>query len=118
MLLWWLSALDGWAILDGHDRAVAALAEDMEPESVVLTRGEDDETRDVVRTATTVHYEKRLAALPPDAGSFREALARSHGGAMIAVEYSEAPTPAWPIPGGAAEWDALMLEFRHEHDRS
>ncbi len=27
VLLWWVPFLDGWLILDGHDRAVAALAE-------------------------------------------------------------------------------------------
>ncbi|KUN25961.1 hypothetical protein AQJ11_18565 [Streptomyces corchorusii] len=43
MLLWWVTALDGWLLLDGHDRAVAALAEGRTPPCVVLTRLPDEE---------------------------------------------------------------------------
>lgn len=117
VLLWWVSAFDGWVILDGHDRAVAALAEDQEPESLVLMRGADDGTRASVLEATTAYYEERLAALAPEEEPARQALARSFGAAALAVQYDEEVTRAGPIPGGPAEWDALMLQFRHEHDR-
>lgn len=43
VLLWWVTALDGWLLLDGHDRAVAALAEGRTPPCVVLTRVPDEE---------------------------------------------------------------------------
>ncbi|MFE7806197.1 hypothetical protein ACFU51_16305 [Streptomyces sp. NPDC057430] len=33
------------------------------------------------------------------------------------IPYGRARTRTWPIPGGPAERDAWMLEFRHEHDR-
>ncbi|MEU5592384.1 hypothetical protein [Streptomyces sp. NPDC020298] len=35
VLLWWVTALAGWLLLDGHDRAVAALAEGADPGCVV-----------------------------------------------------------------------------------
>ncbi|MEU8528223.1 hypothetical protein AB0C77_21910 [Streptomyces sp. NPDC048629] len=117
VLLWWVSAFDGWVVLDGHDRAVAALAEDQEPASLVLMRGADDATRASVLAATTAYYEERMAALAPEEESARRMLARSFGAAALAVPYDEEATRAWPIPGGPAEWDTLMLQFRHEHDR-
>lgn len=38
VLLWWVSFLDGWVILDGHGRATAALAEGEEPVCVELVQ--------------------------------------------------------------------------------
>ncbi|WP_418956741.1 hypothetical protein [Streptomyces tritici] len=120
VLLWWVSAFDGWVILDGHDRAVAALAEDREPESVVLTRGEDEEEQREVLDRVVAWHERLLAGLGDDPAKEPqrrwavEALARTAAG----LPYDRKRTAAWPVPGGAAEWDALMLEFRHEHDRS
>ncbi|MBT2445075.1 hypothetical protein J7E93_34295 [Streptomyces sp. ISL-36] len=120
VLLWWVTAFDGWLLLDGHDRAVAALAEGQRPGTVVLARGEDEDRIAELLGPLPGEYE-RLAARRfrgPDPERQRAALA--HGLSLFAagVPYDEARTRAWPIPGGAAEWEARMLEFRHEHDRT
>ncbi|HEY9375126.1 hypothetical protein [Streptomyces sp.] len=119
VLLWWVSAFDGWAILDGHDRAVAALAEDQEPESLVLTRGADEETRRDVLDQVVARHEQLMASFGDDPAKepHRRWAVQALAQAATALPYDEKATAAWPIPGGPAEWDALMLEFRHEHDR-
>ncbi|MFE5301441.1 hypothetical protein [Streptomyces sp. NPDC056632] len=116
VLLWWLSAFDGWVLLDGHDRAVAALAEGREPEAVVLARGVGEETVGVVQGGTVEGFERRLDALPPEREPEREVLALRYARALACAPYGEARTLAPPIPGGPAEWDAWVVEFRHEHD--
>ncbi|ALO93468.1 hypothetical protein SHL15_2312 [Streptomyces hygroscopicus subsp. limoneus] len=74
VLLWWVTALDGWLLLDGHDRAVAALAEGRTPPCVVLTRVPDEE--DWRREAREVTEEARTRSWPlPGGVSAWEALA-------------------------------------------
>jgi len=36
-LLWWISGLDCYVLMDGHDRLVAAVAEQVEPPMLALT---------------------------------------------------------------------------------
>jgi hypothetical protein len=60
VLLWAQSGLDGYVVLDGHDRLVAALADGTSPRTLVLARA-GESTRSV----------------------------------------------AWPLPGGADEWDRI-----------
>ncbi|MEU6877330.1 hypothetical protein [Streptomyces sp. NPDC046712] len=119
VLLWWVTAFDGWLLLDGHDRAVAALAEGRDPRTIVLARGEDEDR--IAELLGPVPGEcERLSARRfrgPDPERQRAAFAHGLSSFAAHVPYDEARTRAWPIPGGAAEWDAWMLEFRHEHDR-
>jgi hypothetical protein len=101
VLLWWVSFLDGWLILDGHDRAVAALAEGREPACVVLARLPDDAEWRRTADEVTEAYEERLARLSahpggPDAERRRAALARAYADTLAGLPYDEAPTPAWP----------------------
>lgn len=77
ILLWWVSGLDGYPVLDGHNRLVAALAEQVDPPVLVL-----DRTRATVDRATW--------------------LASLHG-TPTAAEAGR--TRAWQLP--AAEWDAV-----------
>lgn len=69
MLLWELSAFDGWLILDGHDRAVAALAEGYEPASVILARGNSLNKQTAIIQAMTADRRREDAAtegqIPP-----------------------------------------------------
>ncbi|MFB6553712.1 hypothetical protein [Streptomyces sp. NPDC056405] len=103
VLLWWVSFLDGWLILDGHDRAVAALAEGREPACVVLARLVDDaEWRGTADEVTEAH-EKSTARLParpadpgPDTERRRAALARAYAETLATLPFDEAPTPTWP----------------------
>ncbi|MFI2409757.1 hypothetical protein [Streptomyces sp. NPDC018947] len=106
VLLWWVSFLDGWLLLDGHDRAVAALAEGREPGCVVLTRLPDEaEWRRTADAVAEGHRERmaRLSARPagPDAERQRAALERGYADALAGLPHDEAPTPVWPWPGDA-----------------
>ncbi|MFH0520314.1 hypothetical protein ACHBTE_24455 [Streptomyces sp. M41] len=60
VLLWWVTFLDGWLILDGHDRAVAALAEGAVPECVELARVGDEEHWRREADALTGAHEQRM----------------------------------------------------------
>ncbi|MFF3320262.1 hypothetical protein ACFYV5_32850 [Streptomyces sp. NPDC003035] len=119
VLLWWVTAFDGWLLLDGHDRAVAALAEGRTPRTVVLHRAEDEDRVTELCGSVSETYERLLVrdVAGPDPERRRAASVRGLSDVAAGVPYDEARTRAWPIPGGAAEWDAWMLEFRHEHDR-
>jgi hypothetical protein len=100
LLLWWVSGLDGFLLLDGHARLVAAHAERVEP--AVLTVAAVDERHS---------YE-------PARKAFVEKIARGVPGAERALESlenraateqpPESRTRAWPLLGGAAEWDRLV----------
>jgi len=119
VLLWWVSFLDGWLILDGHDRAVAALAEGANPACVVLARAmEDEEWRRLADGMTAGHEQRmaRLAALPDTSGLARQrtALEQGFADAIGEVSYEHASTRTWPLPGGPAAWDALAGEVMFE----
>ncbi|WP_234337114.1 hypothetical protein [Streptomyces xylophagus] len=112
VLLWWVTFLDGWLILDGHDRAVAALAEGTQPVCVELRRVPDE--TDWRRTAdeiTEAHEQRleRLAARPahPGLAYQRATLDRAFGDTLSSLPYDDAPIPTWPLSGGAQAWDEL-----------
>ncbi|WP_189947875.1 hypothetical protein [Streptomyces alanosinicus] len=120
VLLWWVSFLDGWLLLDGHDRAVAALAEGRRPDSVVLEQlpaaGEQWRGAEKIEEAHAYHM-ARLAALPPGPGVERQRahLERAYGEALAELPYAVVPTVTRPLPGGAPAWHALaaaaMFQF-------
>ena len=119
VLLWWVSFLDGWLILDGHDRAVAAGAEGMNPPCVVLARALPDEKWRRLADGMTAGHEQhmaRLAALPDGPGLARQraALERGFGDAVAEVSHDHDFTPLWPLPGGPAAWDALAAQVMFE----
>ncbi|MEV7192527.1 hypothetical protein AB0N81_12105 [Streptomyces sp. NPDC093510] len=98
VLLWWVSFLDGWLLLDGHDRAAAALAEGVQPDCVELARVPDD--ADWRRTAdqiTEAHEERmaRLAARPagPHTARQRQALERGYADVLSTLPYDAGATP-------------------------
>ncbi|MFI1762971.1 hypothetical protein ACH41H_13090 [Streptomyces sp. NPDC020800] len=120
VLLWWVPALDGWLILDGHDRAVAALAEGRTPQCVVLTRLRDEDLwrRDAEAVAESHrHTMGRLAARPatPATERQRAAMERNHGDVMADLPYEPSGLCTLPLPGGAPAWQALaaaaMFQF-------
>ncbi|WP_075825683.1 hypothetical protein [Streptomyces acidiscabies] len=101
VLLWWVTAFDGWLLLDGHDRAVAALEEGGTPPCVVLARVPDEEDwrRDAAEM-TESHSEGNQGDL-----TFRPRPDTHLAHALAALPYQAAPTRSWPLPGGAAAWD-------------
>ncbi|MER6622369.1 hypothetical protein [Streptomyces sp. NPDC000931] len=105
VLLWWVTFLDGWLILDGHDRAVAALAEGGEPPCLELVRLTDNEQWR--RTADELTEAYRRRAERPAAPHQRAALERGYADTMASLPYDGAPTLTWPLAGGTVTWDDL-----------
>lgn len=112
VLVWWVDHLDGWLILDGHDRAVAALAEDRVPECVELIQVVDEEQwrRDVAEV--TEGHGQRMAGLArrpagPGTDRQRRTLERMYGSTLATLPYTADATRSLPLPGGPAAWDAL-----------
>ncbi|MFH8610529.1 hypothetical protein ACH4D5_23900 [Streptomyces sp. NPDC018029] len=103
VLLWWVSFLDGWLLLDGHDRAVAALAEGTEPACVELARVPDDaDWRATADQITQAHEEHmaRLAALPADPRTARQrrAMERGYADVLSTLPYDADATPVFEYP--------------------
>ncbi|MFF4254881.1 hypothetical protein ACFY1L_27105 [Streptomyces sp. NPDC001663] len=122
VLLWWVSFLDGWLILDGHDRAVAALEEGAVPPCVVLALVQDDEKwRQTADEITESHEQRmaRLAARPAHANLERQraALEQGYADVMSWLPYEEAYTDSWPLPGGPVTWDDLAARAMFECPR-
>ena len=120
VLLWRVTPFDGWALLDGHDRAVAALAEGRTPPCLVLYRVPDDE--DWRRTADelTEAHELRVrqfAEHPETPERQRALLETAYETTMSSLPYDEAPTHTWPLPGGAPAWDDLAARAVFECPR-
>ncbi|WP_406465843.1 hypothetical protein OH768_37280 [Streptomyces sp. NBC_01622] len=109
-----MTFLDGWLILDGHDRAVAALAEGAQPVCMVLCRVPDEP--DWRRTADelTEAHEQRMSRPAEYPTRQRATLERGFGEALSALPY-DARTGSCPLTGGLATWDDLaadvMLQF-------
>ncbi|MBQ0889886.1 hypothetical protein KBZ94_34010 [Streptomyces sp. RM72] len=101
VLLWWVPFLDGWLVLDGHDRAVAALAEGAKPACVVLARLPAEAEWRLTADAVGEGHAERMSGLPArpaDARTERRraALVRGYADALATLPYDEAPTPLWP----------------------
>ncbi|WP_243081985.1 hypothetical protein [Streptomyces sp. 891-h] len=107
VLLWWVSFLDGWLLLDGHDRAAAALAEGRQPPCVELVRLPDEaDWRATAEEITAVHEERlaRLAAHPADpyTAHRRRTLERGYGDVISTLPYDADTTPMFEPGSGAA----------------
>jgi hypothetical protein len=105
VLLWRATPLDGWLLLDGHDRAVAALLEDRTPPCVVLARLADErEWRREARNLTEAWQEY---GAPITEMTDMTEMAERHADVLASLPYEDAPTRTWPLPGGRAAWDDL-----------
>jgi hypothetical protein len=98
VLLWWVSFLDGWLLIDGHARAAAALLEGVQPACVELVRVPDDaDWRATAEHITTAHEERlaRLARHPdgPHTARQRQAMERGYANALATLPYDAATTP-------------------------
>ncbi|MFI6853318.1 hypothetical protein [Streptomyces sp. NPDC050416] len=116
VLLWFVTPLDGWLILDGHDRAVAAPAEGSDTECVVLARPVDDDVWRRLRNLTD-EYERRTAAPARRPGAADHRLAEGLGTALADPPCETARTVARPLPGGTAAWDDLAARAMFECPR-
>lgn len=112
VLLWWVTFLDGWVILDGHDRALAALAEGRTPECLELSQVPDEaEWRRVAAEVTQGHEHRleQLAARPDGVGVARQraTLEQAYADNLATLPYGVGPTPFLPLSGGPATWEDL-----------
>ncbi|MFI6349717.1 hypothetical protein [Streptomyces sp. NPDC050560] len=104
VLLWWVSFLDGWVLLDGHDRAAAALAEGAPPACVELVRVPDDAAWRASAAGLSEahrHLTDRLAARPagPHTARQRHAVERGYAEALATLPYDAAPTVVFEDAG-------------------
>ncbi|XVQ09997.1 hypothetical protein ACQP1W_47040 [Spirillospora sp. CA-255316] len=116
ILLWWVSGLDGWVLLDGHARLAAALAEDSIPPALALALGPSPSQVDEM-----VEYAWRNQALVEaqlerdehkHARRNKENPKRAqqwHFASLYAgIPGERLRTRAWPLPGGgvgARDWE-------------
>ncbi|MFD7155188.1 hypothetical protein ACFV9C_11335 [Kribbella sp. NPDC059898] len=121
VLLWWVSALDGWLVLDGHCRLVAAQAEGIEPPVVQLSLAmPPGEHAEVIRSATEQHeqtmasVEREVAAGRPGAERVADQLVRAF--ASLVSDGFAVRTRGWPLPGGVPEWDRLAAAYEWQRD--
>lgn len=126
VLLLWLSCLDGYLLLDGHDRMAAALSEKVDPPILLLHPSPDATKRESVTELMTGGHElamrdlrrrdNQLAENAP--GPAREQARReldrdidrqvkAFGTAVVGLSVDTARTTAWPCPGGVPEWNEL-----------
>lgn len=110
VLLWWISGLDCYLLLDGHDRLVAATAEDQEPPLLALSTVDrqqaDHDTRAAVnRYTTTVDaVQREVDAGTPGSAQALAAVNRQLARNLRAIG-SHGTTRAWPLAGGTAAWN-------------
>ena len=113
VLLWWISGLDCHVVLDGHDRLVAALSEDVEPPvlalSSVSTEQAARDTDAVLNryTGTADALEREVAAGTPGAERALDAVGRRLAADLKTGETAYGATRAWPLRGGTAAWNTL-----------
>jgi hypothetical protein len=109
VLLWWISALDCYVVLDGHDRLAAAIAEEQEPVLMSLARTDGDrvrrETDQVVERFLGVQDQVRLLG---DAAL--ESAGRALAGTLADIQTGHDRSWAWPLRGGARAWDDAARE--------
>ncbi|MFC5745216.1 hypothetical protein [Actinomadura rugatobispora] len=101
ILLWWVSGLDGWVLLDGHARLAAALAEDTIPPALALALGPSPSQVDEM-----VEYAQRGQALVEaqlDKESARRAKQWHFADVYAGIPGERLRTRAWPLPEGGSE---------------
>jgi hypothetical protein len=103
VLLWRISAFDGYVVLDGHDRLAAALAEGVEPPVLVLDRAAHNDDRDAWLAAAAARYEHAIAQITEQGAA--AGLARSFGRETERISTAYGLTRAWQLP--AAEWNDI-----------
>lgn len=111
LLLWWVSGLDGWLLLDGHARLASALAEGLLPPMLELSLapspGQIDEQIALVMRKDSLIADQlerdRQAGRPAV-----ESAARAHqwhfGAVYAGIPSHPERTRAWPLRGGLLAW--------------
>jgi hypothetical protein len=116
-LLMWISGLDRYIVLDGHDRIVAALAEGTLPSVLVLCHMQERErVPDTSRSrAVTEEVARQLVAsrspdLRPNRPFRVETANRLLVDAFDDRPYLAPVSRAWPLDGGAPRWQSQVSD--------
>jgi hypothetical protein len=113
VLLWWISGLDCYAVLDGHDRLVAAVAEEQEPPLLALSSvshrqvARDTEAAVDRYTTTAQVMQHQVAAGTPGSAEALGAANRRFARDLRTIETGYGATRAWPLRGGTTTWNDL-----------
>ena len=113
VLLWWISVLDSYVLLDGHHRLVAALSENVEPPLLCLSSVSTEQAARDTDTAlsrydrTAEALERQIAAGTPVATDALAAVNRRLAQQLRTIGTAYGVTRAWPLRGGTAGWNAL-----------
>lgn len=111
LLLWFVSGMDSWLLVDGHDRLRAAMLEGVAPSFVLLSSvrterwPDDPEARERIARSLEEQAEHAVAPLQV-AGLNRRWIDLYRDPAMTVSR-----TRAWPIAGGRAGWLAEAREL-------
>ncbi|MFD3508647.1 hypothetical protein [Nocardia sp. NPDC058666] len=111
VLLWHVSSLDGWLVLDGHDRLVAANAEGLVPNALTLYRSTTPAHQAMFFEAALTHQRKVLTGAPTSDTGVRTAFEQQLVNLSNNLPFESARTTAWVSPGGAAEWERLWGNY-------
>ena len=122
LVLYWVSGLDRYVVLDGHHRLLAALTEGIVPPALAIVplqarlRPEVRSGRDQVLQAIERHLEANASADRPRRRPHRIETINQ----VLIEAFDDRPrtahmTRAWPLPRGPAGWDA---EVRAELEAS
>jgi hypothetical protein len=117
-LLWWVGGLDTLVLLDGHDRVVAALAEETVPQVVVLSPAGDPLQASVTHSHLVRGYEGRMQHQHTVVEHGDEVsrtrivnLSRQFAEQFNRVARTEGRTRAWLLPGGPAAWEQQAAQL-------
>ncbi|GGN96817.1 hypothetical protein GCM10010112_88440 [Actinoplanes lobatus] len=111
VLIWWVSCLCGYVVLDGHDRLAAALAEDREPPWLELTRVDPIKAAAVTRMVVDRYLEREaIIRRSPGTAPALTVLGQRFGADLREAEHDEARTRAWPLAGGTVAWTRAAEE--------
>lgn len=127
VLLWWISGLHCYVILDGHDRLVAAITEDQEPPLLALSTVSRQRTTQEIETAVTRYtvtveaIQQQVRAGTPGSAEALAATTRHFAHNVHGIATSYGTTRAWPLTGGTTAWrhlaqthaPALLAELAH-----
>ncbi|WP_090929641.1 hypothetical protein [Nonomuraea jiangxiensis] len=111
LLLWWISGLDGWLLLDGHARLAAALAERLIPPMLSLYLAPSPVQIDEAITNAMWHDSVTAEGLEHARRAGRAGVdsavrvqQRHFAGVYAAIPSERERTRAWPLPGGVPAW--------------
>lgn len=101
VLLWWISGLCSYVVVDGHARLAAAAAEGVEPVFLALERAADQpsDTEEFLRkyARQVAIVEDTVARGVPGARQALADLQRTAARTLNSLTHGPAPTRAWPM---------------------